>query len=72
MLHLVRFFCMSDARIHEHQDLSRFVNYVIINLTSLLKPTQFLILSHCEILRTHGFPDFTSKFAFKPFLWLSH
>ena len=43
------------------RDLSRFANYVMINLTSLLKPTQFLILSNCEILGIRGFPGFTSK-----------
>jgi hypothetical protein len=46
-------------------------NYVMINLTSLLKPTQFLILSNCEILGIRGFLGFTSKFALKSFLWLS-
>ena len=51
--------------------LSRFANYVMINLTSLLKPTQFLTLSDCEILVMRGFPGFTSKFALKSFLWLS-
>jgi hypothetical protein len=69
--------CKIKNRLHFHDDhqrtkrLSRYDNCVMIKLTSLFKPTQFLILAHSEIVGMREFLGFTSKFAFMSPLQLS-